>query len=276
MAPLKYDCATLEAFYTWEPNILASIQSPCLHRVVGVFERNLRRGKLLCLLPELLAASTTCTAFAIHGRPQEEIDAIRPVIGFASVEGALRAASPVGEEVRDSLQHLLESVFLNHWTAFEVLATDLWIDAVDARPTSLGQVAFRKAASNADNPLMVFPPDGKAGTYLYHLKVKPFGWNMLDHMARGYKVCFGTPLSKLLLEPELMALQAIRQILIHRAGIADGRFVGKMKGHSKWSALEAGDSFPMDAEIVSAYFFETLRCAIALIQAVDQWLIENP
>ena len=47
-------------------------------------------------------------------------------------------------ELADSLMNLHNQNILGIWTAFEVLASDLWIAAVNRFPSSLGKAAFEK------------------------------------------------------------------------------------------------------------------------------------
>jgi hypothetical protein len=47
-----------------------------------------------------------------------------------------------GYKPTDFIQPWLQSIVVMTWTAFEVMATDLWVEAVNLRPTLLGQTAW--------------------------------------------------------------------------------------------------------------------------------------
>lgn len=294
--PLKYDEASYKKILGIRIEIAPKAQAPELALVASGFEQNLLRSKALFGLPDYIQRQAHHVTDDVLGQlqlPAELLEsyqkAIAPFREFLRGDDsriiAMRVLfdNPTKEESRPAIEAMFAAVMLYTWTAFEVLATDLWVNAVDARPVGLGKPAFRKADSSRRKAAAKLPPlhdpGSKYGTYLYQLNppAQPFNrWGSLRGFEASYSAAFGPGFASNFTDPELVDLQAIRQVVVHRAGTVDTKFQGRIAKASRWSSLNPADEFPVDAESAVDYLAETVRCGTALLQAVDQWITLNP
>ncbi len=208
---------------------------------------------------------------------------------------------------------LIESMFnqvVAAWTAYEVLATDVWVTAVNSRPKSLGRLAWLASQQKGNRPAS----DGYSisesadkhfdinlmNEYGYNLsssmgimmkRKRHFGFNGLNDISEAYKGAFriesadGRKSGSI---PEvarwfsgqdyeqLCVLEAIRHVTVHRGGRADATFLKRMEKHKLFGGLDENTLVPINGEIVHDCFRGAVHSAIALINGVDEWLSKNP
>src|SRR5262249_32108698 len=179
------------------------------------------------------------------------------VVSEASQE--LRAILQVAD-VYDSARVLLSSSTSTAWTAFECLATDLWVAALDSRPATLAQRALKSLPSDDQS-------DGISGKGIAVWQLAKYGFDLRGCMGRVLKPKFDlTSLSNikkayfsafekskqidaLFTAQDLNLLEASRHVIVHRAGIVDGEFEGRTKAMGiSWSVDAA---LPIDGKFVS-------------------------
>jgi hypothetical protein len=185
----------------------------------------------------------------------------------------------------------LAVVVTQTWTAYEVFATDLWVKAVDCRPRKLamhaattgrGETAQEDRSISKNIPIMMLQKYGFdlrtcLGTVLRDSK--RFDFDSLSGLKTAYVAAFDKSISGLfdgLDHDQLAWLEAVRNVLAHRAGKADEKFLSRVKRHPKFSRLKVGDEVVIDGELVAAYFNAIIRSVVALAKFVDKWLVDNP
>src|SRR4051812_44221578 len=95
-----------------------------LEATAGAFMDNIDRLRAVSLMPAVIAAHASGRGDVPEGLGEGATLAERYI-----------ASIPV---VRDGFKPLFSSIIIGGWTAFESLATDLWIEALNIRPKSLG------------------------------------------------------------------------------------------------------------------------------------------
>lgn len=212
----------------------------------------------------------------------------------------------------DGFDSIFSSMIVGAWTAFETLATDLWVTAVNLRPMSLGVNALRAPRGDtADNngtemevsendkyhPMNLdilqeynFNLSSSLGTMI-HSKQK-FNFNKLRGIRNAYlqAFCYYAKSSRKAALPEVKAwfagedykelgtLEAIRHVLVHRAGKVDRAFLDRVKAireegrDSPLSTLQLNDKIPLDGHLVNQYISVAVRRGAILVQGVDKWL----
>jgi hypothetical protein len=193
------------------------------------------------------------------------------------------------------LEALYSSAMVQLWTAYEALATDLWVEAVNLRPRPL---AVRAAGSDVrgEEPSEVVARDrGKnlpvkllqkygfdvsrvMGTVLK--ETRKFDFNSLTGLRDAFAAVFGDEVKKTHFQGEdhdLMSwLEAVRNVIAHRGGRADETFVSRVKrAPPPLSELKEGDQLSLDGAVVARFGEASVRASLALLQYVDQWLTAN-
>jgi len=208
-----------------------------------------------------------------------------------------------GAEAKPEAMLALESIYIsllvNIWTSFEVLATDLWIAATNARPKTLGDIAL-KSPKIREHGSPLNPMDGKQkddltsisidtlARYGYDIKNKigtivyeaqKFSFNRLANIHSVYKINFKDEADTLFKQhDQVRILEAVRNVLTHRAGIIDQTFKDRVAQDQRLSAkgLEIKQKLDLSGSDVAHYVNSTIRCGNDLLGFVDSWLLTHP
>jgi hypothetical protein len=228
------------------------------------------------------------------------------------------------------LKTLMQSQLVAAWTAFETLAGDLWVAAVNLQPMYLASLtgtrsriekqlhgkpkekskstdATKPAAQGNDAPEMdantlcdtisdqivtlglmskvtqgKFNLGDKMGTLLREAKRVEFV--TLTSIREAYSRAFSERagrrvrqervknIDNALARKELDALSAVRNLIVHKAGIADDQY--EKQAWCLPSALRLGpkQSLRLDGEILRTLLESVMHACVELIGAVDSWL----
>lgn len=192
---------------------------------------------------------------------------------------------------------LLGSMVTGSWTAFEVLAADLWEACLNARPR-LGVIALNAEPEASDDDLA----DAQKRGIKYHVPVhllQKWDYNLQNRMGsllrgkwdfaqhdkaidaylRVFKDSEGKKLkelSQILKDQNLAWLDALRNVLVHNAGIADARFMSRIKKHSTLKLLKEKEPVLLNGELLLPFINTVIQRGIGLIKFIDDWLAKNP
>jgi hypothetical protein len=205
----------------------------------------------------------------------------------------------------------MASLILGAWTAIETLAGDLWEAAVNAQPARLaeltgtekriGKLVGEKAGvgdadiSHGDEPDLA--TEGKhvslrdigmltRGSYdLSHkmgtLLKGRFKFTTLRGIREAYSSAFSenekkartAGIDNALRDKGLDALNAVRNLIVHKAGIADAEYEQKAKNTPPAPQLKEKDKLELDGNICRRLIDSGVRSSIELVKAVDSWLV---
>jgi hypothetical protein len=189
-------------------------------------------------------------------------------------------------ESRDAVQATMAAMLIGLWTAFESLAQDTWITAVNARPNPLAtRVLKRNADLGTGTQPKSIPPEqiighsfdlrNSMGTILFRQRAVDF--QQLKTIRVAYKVAFAEALETIFenYHQELFWLETERNLFVHKGGLVDRKFIERM-GDEPDMTKTMGASLVVNGQQVAHKANVVSRCATELIQAVDKWLDENP
>ncbi len=185
------------------------------------------------------------------------------------------------ENVRGGLETLLAAISINAWTTYESLATDLWIAAVNSRPSKLGHRIAKPTADGAGKSILFdeiaihrFDVRDHVGDIL----ATKYNFNKLDELKGAYSRAFGKDSStaRLLFDQKLRMASQVRHVLVHRGGIADQEFIDNTKGIPEMPPVARDAEIPLDGTMAAILVDGTTRLAIELLRAVHGWLSANP
>ncbi len=187
------------------------------------------------------------------------------------------------------VEGVLSTLLVQSWTTLETLVADLWEKALNSHPKILANLNGSKASTpRGDDQKQValgilhrynFNLTGRMGTLLR----EKYRFDSLGDPRRGsrraYKDAFGDVQAILgpLNDPTLDALNAIRQVLVHRSGIVDVDYVEAIANLPAIAPrVSAGAALPLDGELVATLLLAGRPIAVDLLVAVDNWLANNP
>lgn len=199
------------------------------------------------------------------------------------------AASP---ELRTGLRALFGGAIILAWTTFECLATDLWERALNLSPVSLASRAAN-AVDTADGGSKSNPV-GLSARWISIDVLRKYGFDLRCHMGsvlkskftfsdlndlrRAYAAAFGKDkaLEGIFDADELRLLVAVRNLLVHRAGIVDARFKERVVRHEpKMAALKEGEVFIAMGEWPTRLVRAGIAGSCSLMLYVDGWITKN-
>lgn len=188
------------------------------------------------------------------------------------------------------MRAVLYAQLVSTWTAFETLAGDLWVRAVNARPVSLGSNVFSGDASVTFDLLkdFNFHIRDRLGDVAYlkeRVKFDNFG-KLVEAYGDTFKLPPGD--KKARTSPnlddifkrhrvKLRTVSFVRNLLVHQAGTVDERFRRNMRDcDPMFAALDEDSDLPIDGAKVVELVNPVLQCACELVGFVDGWLGQFP
>ena len=209
-----------------------------------------------------------------------------------------------------ALSFLLSSLLTGTWTIFEALAGDLWTAAVNASPSSLAgltgtssrierqaksqKVVSRSSAEDRGSALA----SEKQISLAELQKVSGGTFNLAEHMGdllrdgykfttlsgirAAYRAAFSEKekrarpenIDLILADKSLDALSAVRNLIVHKAGVADSAYLDDTKSAPSAPHLKIGQKLNLGAMDVCNLISPVVNHSVALMRAVDKW-IEN-
>lgn len=296
MRDLKYPQAagTLPA---WRAQVraIARTRSPVLDPVGKAFVTNLTRMSSLAVMPieiayrakrdqqieDYLALKTKLEPPPLLHAEAENIEILQ-VNAVNYVEHLIHSS----KGMQQSLEAVLASLITGSWTAFEVLASDLWTTGVDHGPKEVVarlHVASDKLFERPDDnirPETVHEVNIDARTH-YGSFLRAIGkvsFQKLHKIKAYYEAAFGNDAAKLFDETEnghIYALSAVRNVLTHSSGKADKQFQKQVERFPELRAIEIGDEVLIDGVLVIKLRTAAAALGAALLHYVDD-LITPP
>lgn len=175
--------------------------------------------------------------------------------------GELDQLQKIDIDIRKGLEATLRGMVTGIWTAFEVMAADLWEASLNANPSDLASLkgSISPLTQTPKRAFSAFPllrDDKNDSSKMIRLdflqthgfdlsKVmgnvlrERFNFQVLDGIRTAYLYAFHekhAEIRRLIADPSLTALACTRNVLVHRAGIADENF---MRDHSHSSELQS-------------------------------------
>jgi hypothetical protein len=206
-----------------------------------------------------------------------------------------------GAPARQGLEAMLSSCMTGTWTAFETMAGDLWETALNMHPKGLAELQGKRkrllkgaeidsdAAANSEQ-------DDSDGANLksvplneilrHEFKIEHRMGSVLrtrqrfDHLAgirEAYSLAFSRKaddIDVMLKQDSLDAVNAVRNLIVHRSGVVDQTYERKAK-FLKIPTSPIGFPIFLDGEIVRKLMTATVICSLRLIVAVDEWIATN-
>ena len=106
-----------------------------------------------------------------------------------------------------------------------------------------------------------------------------FIFTRLEGIRAAYSAAFDEQSSKIdmaLADKSIDALSIVRNVLVHRAAIADKEYEDKCKSVQAIPQLRVGERFPINGAIIGNITGPAILKSMELIEAVDRWIESHP
>jgi hypothetical protein len=188
------------------------------------------------------------------------------------------------------IEAMLASFITGAWTAFEALAADLWETALNTHPQKLAELSGKtsrlrktsqptRPASKDDSERSIplsfiqrhnFQISDKMGTLL-----KPkVEFARLAGIRAAYVQAFSedyAQIDSIIADDCLDALSVVRNLLVHKAGLADDEYVRRAQNLSV-PKLKVGTLIRLDGDTAVSLIKPVFDIGKKLVAAVDSWL----
>jgi hypothetical protein len=271
--PPSYNLAALIPWLTRPDPIVAPLKKAAINNVYQAAARNLQRAD-----SAIQAIVQAYYGIAILTDKASREPAINDFykIGFAAWEKNTLALQTIAPH--ESIEAILGGYIVQAWTTFEVLAADLWEVALNEHPETLANIDSTKETGQDGKQIRLwklrehgYDLRGKMGTLLR----EKFNFDSLQGIREAYAASFSIDNKKIedaLADKSADALNIMRQIIVHRAGVADQEYVNKASTVPLAPPTPVGSKIPLDGSTLMKIFSVAGPQATALITAVDDWI----
>jgi hypothetical protein len=194
---------------------------------------------------------------------------------------------------RIGIEFLHSSQIISAWTHFEVLAGDLWVACLNAVPR-LGFAALNAEIKPEDDleeqerkkRIKYSIPLRLLEKYNYDLRnrmgtVLQRKWNFArrneSHEAylRAFGKAWSSEIAAIFTDQKLGWLTALRNVIVHNAGVADSEFRDLVLDHPTLKLVKSDEKINLEGTMVSELCANALNQGIALTRFVDSRLAES-
>jgi hypothetical protein len=313
MYHLRFD----EAAFTWTHNIDVSVLDSSLRELLLNYELGIQRvaslaalpleaidyairdyskyyGAFLTVVPDLDTTQVNQKQAEIDAKfrelcEKEETEPLRRDLGHSILMKFLERAP---HQMRHGLAAILASQIIQAWTAFETLATDLWVEGLNLCPplgvTAMGAqpLAGEKEESAEKKRKIRFPiPLQKLQKYDFNLKTsmgsllkEKWKFTTRDGIRQAYCDAFGGDaglVADIIDDKAIKAMSALRNVIVHRSGIADEDFLKDKSGNDCLGPAIRGIQVAIDGEMVSRLCKRTGDLGAELVLAMNKCIRKN-
>lgn len=256
------------------------LQIPEVKRVGVRFAANVDRIRFTANVPTAMAykAFATMSLWQQSGGDSEKFIEIQGSNAFSPEEEAkiTRLAERCvkgAEDIRlgDGLRAILEGIVIGAWTSFEVLAGDLWVESLMLKPDPLAKASFANS----------FPPD-RIGV---EKKVRQL-MRRAEGIRGRYQEAFSETATAVLFAiqafSDVLVLEGVRNLLVHKAGIVDAMFLTRVGEHAdeyrrhNLHAMQLGDVLTVDGNLAKNLANSAVAFSTELLNFVDGWFATHP
>jgi hypothetical protein len=199
----------------------------------------------------------------------------------------------------------MQSMVVGSWTAFEVMCSDVWRSALNERPHTLSALGGDKSRINVKARVKKKTNDRQAPADDKAISLKAIhdatrgSFDLSNKMgdvlaskvaftslyairsaysvafAKGVKGCKTDKIDRALSDNALDSLAAIRNVIVHNAGIADEDYVLAAKHAKLAPRRKVGQPVEIDGDLACNLTTAAMASGMSLIEAVCEWLPNN-
>lgn len=185
------------------------------------------------------------------------------------------------EDINTGVKMILAAQITLAWTAFEVLATDLWVAALNDMPNPLASKFAATKQEKGQEKSLTIAKMASYGNRDFDLS-KLMGNILRDNKADftslrstqfAYEKAFDCKVSAFDSD-DLKLLELLRNLILHNAGIVDEKFIEDtekrgLKQHRFCTSIQEKQPFPIDYRVAWGLIQNAVKCGLSLIDFVS-------
>lgn len=176
-----------------------------------------------------------------------------------------------------SLDALFASVILESWTAFEILASDVWVEIVNHSPGSVRARINGSASTNKRTPKQetdvqpeIDPVENYGGAMIESDRVH---FQTLRDIKEYYRLAISKEETNRIFKNTangyLKALSAVRNLLTHKSGSVDSKFKAEVQHYPELNGYTEDQKLLLDGELVAKLRMAAITCGTELLKKAD-------
>ena len=160
------------------------------------------------------------------------------------------------------------------WSAFEAMAADLWIAALNKDPKKL---ALNYASKNGQKNFII----SQLAEYQFNIKYrieelyknhKKVSFDTLNDIKIAYSQAYGIFENEVLGDTkELFIAEKTRHLIAHRSGIVDAEYAKFVRNTEPYGGFCIGNPIPLNGPLVAVLIESCASAGIKLLNFVDKW-----
>ncbi len=174
-------------------------------------------------------------------------------IGSEMIE-YLSANTADDDSIRAGIEAVLYTMILNSYAAFESLATDLWVTAVNLNPSIYKIEEYEGDLSNHTGDLL--------------RDAKRMNFQSLGGIKEAFSQLSNKGCNVFKFNPDLMKVEKTRHLIAHRSGKVDKQFLGQCKNWEEFEHAVEGEYLVIDGLLVSKLINVCVKAAGELMEFV--------
>lgn len=208
---------------------------------------------------------------------QNPKDPFKPVwdIGGAQLKMVLKDEIESSQEKYRTagIEAILAAMITASYAAFEALAVDLWVAAVDKHSS----LASNWTDKNKDKSLTVaelsgvgFNLSNSMGTIL--TRSRKVAFQSFKDVRSAYDQAFHNGMGDVFSDTTaIYQAEKVRHLIAHRSGLVDEKFQSEMKGCTEYKDVSIGTQIPFNGPLAAKHIDACSRMGTALFMKVDAW-----
>ncbi len=196
----------------------------------------------------------------------------------------------MGQAGEYGIRAIFNSMLVQSWTAFEVLCGDLWEAAINAHPGVLSDLKGNKrwkvaGGEQGDDESKKHVQIKFLQMHKYDLRDKMgtvlrerFSFSVLPSIRLAYSQAFSKDHDQIKAAIEHTSfdvLAAVRNAIVHKAGIADKEFRDTVKRLGIFVDVPVGGRIALDGGVLNSILKPAFANVIELFASVDQWIVDH-
>jgi DNA-directed RNA polymerase subunit RPC12/RpoP len=268
-----------------------SLRNASITKVLRTFSSNMDYVYSLGRLPEMILFQwahrlrTYDSPLGDYRFPTgDNLVALRVMRSFMpSIDDLL--ANIAGDAVEMGIVSIFRAMILGTWAAFETFAGDLWETALNTHPKNLSDLGGNYlriqlkagkrlgfALPRPDSPKRTVAPVKMASCGTHHREHSGVKFDSLRAIRIAYSRAFkrrDAAVDNALSAPSLDILSNVRNLLMHRGGVVDGKYQSATKSIRGCPRGSPGNSLVLRGDRVEKLIKPVVLQSIALLKAVD-------
>jgi hypothetical protein len=184
----------------------------------------------------------------------------------------------LSRNLRHGADAWLSAQITGTWTAFEALAEEIWVAAVNAHPVGLADLDGAKKGTGEEKKIDLsvlqrygYNPSNHMGTVLS----RRYSFDRIEDIRRAYhEASFegDAKINEIITDRALDALSLTRHVIVHNGGVVDEQFLRRKNDLPAAILGNVGEALPLTGTVTSDLVSPVMRRGWELISAVDDWL----